>query len=750
VSASVGDQALPLAETKLLPPRLRAEMVARPRIQQALDRDDVALTLVAAPPGYGKTVAARTWLAQAPGDVAWVTLDVADNDPLRFWTCVASAVDRVRGGLGRGALQRLKVPGGVLESAVIELVNGVATLGAPLTVVLDDFQCITDLTCLDSIDYALKRLPPTTRLMVLTRTDPSLSLSRLRANGALAEIRASDLSFTQDEATELLVERGGLDLDPEEVEVLRRQTEGWPGALYLALLWLRGVDSPHEAVRDFGGEHRFVADYLNHEILESLDESSRLFLLRTSVLGQFTASLCDSVFAQSGASSMLETLEHSNLLISRLEHGSWFRVHPLFAAFAESQLQSRDPGAPLQIHRRAARWFLDQGLVPEAVEHAAAAQDYELLATIVSDHHLAAIRSGSAHTLVRWVKMLPDEKLVAHPELAMAAATAVSLVGPRMIERRRFLQLAERGRRASPARFTPYVDAGIMMVRAFTFDAGVEASVEDGRRAVEIAEREADDVLLASLAGLAHALYFAGDLAGASAVAQRALAHPQADARPTAHAIARATLALVDVDRGLLDGARAHAEKAKAVIGAIHSSRSWVGALAYATHGVVLTAEGRLAEAERELVSAERFMHDELPTIHHSWLLLLLARVRCRRGHLNEAGDAFRLARLELAELDDTGTLPKLTSGVERELEQASIRADAGEVLASPSEAELAVLRLLASELSARAIGGELFLSANTVHTHTRAIYRKLGVNSRAAAVARATVLGLLEAPAPS
>ena len=222
-------EALPLAETKLLPPRLRAEMVARPRIQEALERDDVLLTLVAAPPGYGKTVAARTWHARSPGDVAWVTLDVSDNDPLRFWTCVALAVDRVRGGLGRGALQRLKTPGGVLESAVIELVNGVARLGAPLTVVLDDFQCITDLQCLESIDYALEHLPPTTRLLVLTRSDPSLNLSRLRASGALAEVRASDLAFTRDEANELLVERGGLALEPDEVEVLREQTEGWPG-----------------------------------------------------------------------------------------------------------------------------------------------------------------------------------------------------------------------------------------------------------------------------------------------------------------------------------------------------------------------------------------------------------------------------------------------------------------------------------------------------------------------------------------
>ena len=736
---------LPIAETKLLLPRRRAEMVARPRVREALERDDVRLTLVAAPPGYGKTVAARSWYETSSGTVAWLTLDAGDNDPVRFWTTAAMAVDRVRDGLGRSALTRLKNPGGVVESAVIELVNGIATFGAPLTVVLDDFQGITDLECLDSIDYALEHLPPTTRLMLLTRSDPSLNLSRLRASGALAEVRASELAFTRDEANELLVERGGLALEPDEVDVLRDRIEGWPGALYLALLWLRSVENPHEAVREFGGDHRFVADYLNHEILGSLDEESRWFLLRASVLGHFTAELCDSVLGSSGAASTLETLEHSNLFVAGLEHGGWFRVHPLFAEFAEFQLEAHDAGAPIEIHRRAAQWFLERGLLPEAVDHAAAAHDHELIARIVSDHHLPVIRSGGESTLVRWAKMLPDEQLVDHPEVAMAAATAVSLVGPRMIERRRFLQLAERARSVSPARFTPYVDAGIGMVRAFTFDEGVMASVGQGRRAVEIAEREADDVLIASLAALAQALYFAGDLAGAATAARQALEHPEAERRPTAHAIARSTLALTDVDRGLLDAARVHAEKARALIAAIHSSRSWLGAVAYATSGSLHAAEGKLVEAERKLVYAERFFHDELPTVHHAWLLLLLARVRGRRGHLNEATDALHNARLELDGLEDSGTLPQLAADVDRELEQAGHRAHRGEVLETPSDAELVVLRLLASELSARDIGGQLFVSANTVRTHTRAVYRKLGVNSRAEAVARATVLGLLD-----
>ena len=399
----------------------------------------------------------------------------------------------------------------------------------------------------------------------------------------------------------------------------------------------------------------------------------------------------------------------------------------------------------MEIHRRAAQWFLERGLLPEAVEHAAAADGHEFIARIVSDHHLLMMRRGGTRALVRWAKLLPDKQLAQHPEVAMTAARAVSLVGARTIERRRFLQLAERARIVSPARFTPYVDAGIGMVRALSFDEGVTASVEAGRRAVEIAELEADDVLVASLASLAQALYFAGDLAAASATAQRALAHPEAEQLPTSHAIARSTLALADVDRGRVDAARVHAEKAMALIGAIHNSRSWLGAVAYATSASVHAAEGKLVEAERKLVYAERLFRDELSTVHHTWLLLLLARVRCRRGHLNEASDALRLARLELDELRDSGTLPQLAADVEREHEQASSRADRGEVLETPSEAELAVLRLLTSELSARDIGGRLFLSANTVRTHTRAIYRKIGVNSRAEAVAKATVLGLLD-----
>jgi LuxR family maltose regulon positive regulatory protein len=177
----------------------------------------------------------------------------------------------------------------------------------------------------------------------------------------------------------------------------------------------------------------------------------------------------------------------------------------------------------------------------------------------------------------------------------------------------------------------------------------------------------------------------------------------------------------------------------------IRSSRSWLGANASAALGAVLATEGSLVEAERELASVERFFGDELATLHEAWILVLLARVRVRRGRLDEAEATLRSAGEILAELGDSGRVPALADAVAEELGDARARARSGDVLEPPSEAELAVLRLLETDLSLREIGEHLFLSPNTVRSHRRAVYRKLGVHSREDALARAAALGLLQ-----
>ncbi|MGO9749940.1 MAG: LuxR C-terminal-related transcriptional regulator [Solirubrobacteraceae bacterium] len=739
------DELPPLAAAKLAAPRQRGGMVLRPRIVRALAGGaEAALTLVSAPAGYGKTTAVRTWCASSDTALAWVTLDAGDNDPVQFWTYVATAVDRVREGLGRRALKRLRVSGMPIEIAVDELMNGIATFGRELALVLDDVHTVTDGECLASIEYGIERLPATARLIVITRADPALGLARLRARSALVELRASELSFTGAEARELLVDRGGLQLDDEDVGVLLRRTEGWPAALYLAALWLGPVSDQHRAVRKFGGDHRYVAEYLSHEVLASLDDEEQLFLLHAAVLGRFTAELCDGVFGRSHSAAMLAELERSNLFVLPLERREWFRVHSLFARFAAVRLAAVEPGAAVDIHRRAAGWLRARGLFVEAIEHAAAAGDHEVVAELLSEYHLALIRNGSARTLLRWVQTLPDECVMEHPELAVAAATATTMIGQLTLERRRLLQLARRAKAEDPERFGVYAEAVMAMVRAAAVDAGVSEAVREGRRAVKLAQAGADEVLVAALASLARALYFAGELDEAWAAASRAIEHPEAARRAPGYALARSTLALVAVDRGHLTSARGHAENARAIVGGITSSRSWLGANAAVALGAVLAGEGDLAGAEREFTYAERFFRDEVATVHHARLLVRLADVRCRRGRLNEADATLCQALDAIAELASDGTVSSLAAEAERALKRARRHARGREILEPLTEAQLAVLRLLSTDLSTREIGAELFVSPNTVRTHTRVIYHKLGVHSREDAVARANALGLL------
>ena len=209
-----------------------------------------------------------------------------------------------------------------LDRPLDELLNGIASFTDGLVLVLDDLHAVTGSESLASLDYALDHLPANARVIAITRVDPALRLGRLRAGGALAELRAEELAFTLAESRELLVERGGIDVGAPEVQLLHARTEGWPAALALAALWLRRVDDPRAVVREFGGKQRFVAEYLTSEVIGVLDEGLRSFLLRASVLGRFTAELCDGVLGRSDSASLIAELERSTQLVVRLEPGA--------------------------------------------------------------------------------------------------------------------------------------------------------------------------------------------------------------------------------------------------------------------------------------------------------------------------------------------------------------------------------------------------------------------------------------------
>ena len=429
-----------------------------------------------------------------------MTLDAGDNDPGLLWRYVATAVDRVRSGLGRGALRRLGVAGSPVEVVVDELMNGAAAFGSELVVVLDNLQTVTSKESLSSIDYALAHLAANVRIVLVTRVDPVLRLARLRAAGGLTEVRAADLAFNAAEANELLTVLGDLDLGAEEVDLLVDRTEGWPAALVLAWLWLRTVVAPARAVRAFGGDHRFVADYLSSEVLGALGEDDRAFLHAAAVLGEFTADLCDGVLDRTDSAARLADLEHSNLFISRLERGGWFRIHSLFAEYARHQLASLDPSEPARIHRRAAEWLRSRGLPLEAIVHAAAAGDHELVTRLLvevspaSDQRrrrpdaagLGADAAGRPHRRASGARGGGRDGRDARRRKARSSS-AGSCSWPTRLAR---------GRRA---RADAYVDTAVRLVRAVTIDGGVRQAVLDGQRAVELAAAGADEILTAAL-----------------------------------------------------------------------------------------------------------------------------------------------------------------------------------------------------------------------------------------------------------
>jgi len=543
-TAEVAAPRLRVIEPKLMLPRVHPGTLRRGRLLEMLDRDDSPLTVLEAGVGYGKTTLVRSWSAERPEAVIWMTLDPADDDPVRLWTHLATAVERLREGLGRATLLSLGARGTPIETAVDELMNGLVAYARPVAIVLDDLHTVKSEASVRSIAHAIRRLPGNVRLLASTRSDPAIGLGRLRARRALTEIRTRELAFTVDEASELIV-RERIGLSPGSVEVLVQRTEGWPAGLYLAALWLRGLDDPDQGVRAFAGSARQVGDYLADEVLSALVPLMRDFLVRTSVLGRFTPELCDAVLGREGSAAVLAELVGSNMFLVALDaRGEWYRYHHLFGEVVQLEL-GRD--AALELRRRAAAWCRAHGLVEDAIEYAAAAGDAETVAELLLEHHLEFIWGGRLGQFLGWIGWLPAEQLVGHPLLPASGATTAALLARPEVEIQRLLAVAERARRERPQLWSPYVEAAVEVTRAEVIQGGdVVAAVEHARRAVAAARKGADVLSVGVLASLSQALFFAGDLDGSRRVALEAIERPDAPDVSDGYVGALGLLALLD------------------------------------------------------------------------------------------------------------------------------------------------------------------------------------------------------------
>jgi len=368
---------LDLMWTTLAPPALRAGLIRRARLQSLLQTGVQAkLCLLAAPAGSGKTTLLGQWRVAAGGSqVAWMSVGEGDNDPTRFWTAVVEALGTVEPSLGTAALAALGDPRLDLERVVLPLLLGeLGAVDRPLVLVLDDYQLVTDASCVRTLGLFLEQLPTGVHLVLATRVDPPLPLARLRASGALAELRVAELQFTGQEASALLNGAMRLGLAAADVERLVERTEGSAAGLVLAGVALRGRSDPSAFIASFHGDDRHVAGFLVAELLEGQPEQLRRFLLGTSVLERLSGPLCDAVLETQGSAGRLRELERSNLLLEPLDdQRQWYRYQQLFAQLLRLELTYRDPRLVPTLHRRAAAWHRQAGTLEEASSHATAA-----------------------------------------------------------------------------------------------------------------------------------------------------------------------------------------------------------------------------------------------------------------------------------------------------------------------------------------------------------------------------------------
>ena len=748
----IGSPGLELVWSKLAAPAPRAGVLTRASLQSLLEVGlGAKLCLVDAPAGFGKTTLLAQWRAAAGGrQVAWVSLDEGDDDPTRFWVYVVEALRTVEPGVGASALAALGRPSADLYRMVLPgLLNELSRAELPLFLVLDDYHLITNPTCHQTLTFFLDHVPADVHVVLSGRSDPPLPLARMRARGELAEIRVADLQFTDEEALALLDGPMGLQLGTGDAQRLAERTEGWAAGLVLAGLSLRGRQDPSAFIASFHGDNRHVADYLSAEVLARQPDTIRRFLLGTSVLERLSGPLCDAVLEAEGSARLLEELERSNLFLVPLDdRREWYRYHHLFAELLRVELDSRDPGLLVTLHRRAAAWHRQAGNLDEAIGHASAAGEFSEAAALIARHWLTYWRRGQRATVARWLDGLPEEAIMANPPVAYVAAWIGGFSGASKQECERWLAACE----------DPTWEGGLQDgVRSLAFGANLARtalvfddagrSVAAGRRALELAGPKSAPHWWMAQSALGHALYLSGQSAETQPDLEELVGHVPAAVQPVAVVLALAVLSLLAGDQGDDRTAMALARQAASTADTQGLSAEPMCGIAYAALGRTLARQGELAEAEAQLERALGPVGIDSMVGQRAFALLLLAPVRQGLGDHPGARALVDQARELIEGFADPGALSALLEQTEQALASPTRRRV--EATAPLSERELAVLRLLPSRLANREIGRELYVSVNTVRSHVKAIYRKLEVSTRAEAVAHARELGLLPGSQP-
>lgn len=697
------------------------------------------VNLVCAPAGFGKSTTVRQWLEHRSEPTFWIDLSPDDNDPFRLWSRI---VDESIRETGRGVRARVALGGtaGSVRPAIERLAEDFAATGTPICLVLDDFHLIEDPDCVRSIELAIDLFSSQAQLVLISRNVPSLPLQRYEGRGQLLRVGVSDLAFDEAETLSLLADEQEIQVGPEAAGELCERTGGWPAALYMSALWLQDTSDPIEVSQLMPQRQERIADFLMSEVIGGLEPAVREFLHRTSFLGWMSGELCDEACGFSGSSEMLDEVCRANQLVERDRRmPGWFRYHALMRDLLLDQLTRREPERLADMRRSAIDWFRRHEMIDAAAEMAIEAGEFGALADLIEENHFPLVSVGRLATIWRWGRVLPKEILDERPHMTLVIALAAEVQGVPVVKIRRLLTRAERSRKEVGTDWTSHHEAFWQTLTAFTAGKGVGASVAAARRAVAATEEIPEHQLVAK-AFLARYLEMAGELEEAEQLAREVIEDPDAEERPHGLIFATVSLALIENSRGQVQAAESWVQAGHEAVGKFGLQDSRVGSMACLADASVALSAGDLARAGRAAEKALQVEFEDPPM--KARMLLVAAEVRSLRGQVEQAEAALEMADEVVAACPDIGRALELREGVRARIGAVG---SAGTYSVEPlSNAELRILPLLEHGASRAAIAEELFLSVNTVKTHMRSIYRKLGASNREVAVARARMAGLL------
>lgn len=730
------DHEFGIAATRLRPPALPTRLVERVRLSRILDgavENGVPLILVSAPAGSGKSTLLASWVARQATSVAWCQVEEGDDDPARFWSSLVEAIAQQRSVIGARVSPLVAGSQGDGRVIVPALVNELIDGRDQLVVVIDDYHLVDSDTVHRGVERLIDLCPQELTVVLSTRVDPPFRLGRLRVRKQLSEIRAEDLRFASGEASGLLGTTTDT-LSVTMIDELCTRTEGWAAGLVLAGLSLDRADDPTRFVESFRGDNQLVVSYLSDELLAALPTVDRQRLLETSVLDRLCGPLVDAVTGSSDGRRWLTAIADQNQLVIRLDDtGEWFRCHHLLRDLLVLEAERAIPEQLPELQRRAAAWFASKDDHARALEHWLAAGDIDAAMYTMRFVGPDMLGSGQVRTLHTMLERIGD---------AGATDTVCTLLWGWCHYLSGRYDEAQMSLDASLAIAPDAFDRVIAMPLGINVALGrgdVASALAVAREvsaAGDLATRPAE---LATAVGAAYA--WAGFPDEARPALGIAVARSRMGKRLTAHVLALVSLAIVEADDGSVSAARS------AAAAALDTAQTY-GLPGY--HGIApaFAVAARTAD-DPEVARAHAVHAVELARRGTTHLGLAYVLTSCG-DTLLDLGDSDGEALLEEARevigrcVDPGLALRHLTRVAARHRLTSEPIGRITVLVEQVTERELAVLNYLPTKLSQREIAAELYVSLNTVKTHTSAIYRKLGVSDRKSAVQAARELRLI------